>query len=225
MRQWVRHLVGAAAVIGLCTTAAGASVVNYYHAGTWQAFSGRDQAHRLVCGMDTANSADGMRLTLTTVIGADGLFFRLSKPTWKIPKGSAVTVLVQIGHHAARPYRTNGATTNLDWTLDDAEIARFDGAFRSAEFMTLSFPDGTEPPWRVSLAGSTAVDRTFAVCVRDLTQRQRESTAGGAPSGPTQPFGRPPAQPTQPMIQAQPLAPPAATSPAGPTTAPNPQPQ
>jgi hypothetical protein len=38
----------------------------------------------------------------------------------------------------------------------------FDRQFRAAASMTVTFPEGNEPPWTLSLAGSTAISDTFA---------------------------------------------------------------
>ena len=73
----------------------------------------------------------------------------------------------------------------------------FDRQFRGAPSMTLTFPDGNEPPWSLSLAGSTAISDTFGRCVRDLTRQVQAAAQGGAPTTPapqngaTQPFAAP----------------------------------
>ena len=64
--------------------------------------------------------------------------------------------------------------------------------------MTVSFPSGNEPPWTIGLNGSTAISNAFGRCVTDLTQRAGSQQSAPAPTGPTQPFGQPPTQPTAP---------------------------
>ncbi len=53
--------------------------------------------------------------------------------------------------------------------------------------MTLTFPDGNEPPWTISLTGSTAISDTFGRCITDLTRqvqaRRRSSSGAAAPQG------------------------------------------
>jgi hypothetical protein len=78
--------------------------------------------------------------------------------------------------------------------------------------MTLTFPDGNEPPWTVSLAGSTAISDAFGRCVRDLTrqvQAAQSQQPNGAPNGApgaTQPFSAPSSPPPAlpPSDQGQP---------------------
>ena len=76
--------------------------------------------------------------------------------------------------------------------LDPAGIQAFDRQFRGASSMTLTFPDGNEPPWSLSLAGSTAISATFGRCVRDLTQQvQAAQSQGNWPPGNARSRSRP----------------------------------
>lgn len=206
----------------LGTAPAGAALTTYYHAGSWHAFSGTDAANRLVCGIGTENAQDGRSLTITAVIGGQGLFFRAIKPSWAIPAGTPVPVLLRIGRGEPWSFQATGDATHLEWGLGPEQAAQFDPRFRGATSMALSFPTGSEPPWVISLAGSNAVNHTFARCITDLTRREQgaaASPAGAAPAGPTQPFGAPATQPFSP--QAAPGSPPvgAPSAPPGPVPA------
>jgi hypothetical protein len=64
--------------------------------------------------------------------------------------------------------------------------------------MTVSFPNGNEPPWTIGLNGSTAISNAFGRCVTDLTQRAGAQQPAAGPSGATQPFGQAPTQPVTP---------------------------
>jgi hypothetical protein len=211
-------LGGLAATILAAGTAAAATTV-YYHAGRWDAFSGTDAENQVVCGIGTQSGTDGRRLDLSFVIGGDALFFQAAKPSWSIPEGTEVPVVMQIG--SAQPWneQATGHGSSLAWSMSRDDTSAFRQQFREAESMTLSFPSGNEPAWTVSLRGSTGADNTFARCIRDLTRRQQaqQPTAptqpfgqGGATAAPTQPFGegtgavaptQPPAQP--PPAQSQ----------------------
>jgi hypothetical protein len=94
-----------------------------------------------------------------------------------------------------------GGAHAISWSLSEGEAGTFEQAFRDGSNMTVSFPSGNEPPWRVLLAGSTAVDKTFRRCIRDYTAR----AAATAPQPPTQPFGQPATQPFAPPIAVTPL--------------------
>jgi hypothetical protein len=72
--------------------------------------------------------------------------------------------------------------------------AGFVREFAESNRMLIEFPDGDEPNWTASLAGSREAAKVFVNCVKYY---------GGIPRDPdvsTQPFGKPsPTQPTQPF--------------------------
>jgi hypothetical protein len=216
----MRAILGGLAAAMVAAGAAEAAITVYYHAGSWHAFSGTDSQNQIICGIGTENRADGRSLDLTFVIGGDTLFFQASKPSWSIPNGTQVPVAMQIGPYQPWNEQATGNGTMLSWSIPRDQISPFDGQFRAASSMTLGFPSGSEPPWTISLVGSTAADNTFARCITDLTHREQpqqsaaptqpfgqgQATAGGAP---TQPFGQGgSAAPTQPQpAQPQPTPP------------------
>ena len=217
----MRAILGGLLATTLAAGTATAATTIYYHAGNWQAFSGTDAQNQVICGIGTQSAEDGRSLTLTFVIGGDTLFFQASKPNWSIPEGTQVGVVMQVGPSQPWNEQATGHGTTLSWSLARADISPFDGQFRVANSMTLSFPSGNEPPWTISLAGSTATDDTFARCITDLTHREQPQQSS-TPSGPTQPFGQTgaagaPSGPTQPFIQG---GAPAATQPPAPAPAP-----
>ena len=211
----MRAIWGGLVAAMLAAGTASAATTVYYHSGSWQAFSGTDAENQVVCGIGTESPNDGRRLDLTFVIGGDALFFQATKPNWSIPNGTQVPMVMQIG--LAEPWNAQGTGngTSIAWSMTRDETSAFRQQFRQAGSMTLSFPSGNEPPWTVSLRGSTGADNTFARCIRDLTRRQQaqQPTAptqpfgqGGAAGAPTQPFGQGTsnAAPTQPATQPPP---------------------
>jgi hypothetical protein len=183
----------------LSPAAASAQMQTYYHAGAWDAFSGRNDKGGAVCGVGTTGPGDTRHLTIRFDIGATNTVFSASKPDWSIPDNTQVTVVMQIGLNPPWTQHATGHGNAIDWTLDPNAIQVFDRQFRGAPSMTLSFPDGNEPPWTLSLTGSTAISDTFGRCVTDLTRQMRATqppaSATPAPQGATQPFNPPPAAP------------------------------
>jgi hypothetical protein len=212
----MRAILGGVAATMLVAGTAGAATAIYYHSGIWNAFSGTDAENQVVCGIGTENTADGRSLELSFVIGGNALDFQATKPSWSIPDGTQVPVVMQIDGSQSWNEQATGHGTSLLWSMPRSDTPAFRQQFRRASSMTLSFPSGNEPPWTISLVGSTGADNTFVVCIRDQTQRlQAQQPAaptqpfgqGGTSSGPTQPFGsgtgnvaptRPNAAPTQP---------------------------
>ena len=188
-----------ALAILLAPAAALAQVQTYFHAGAWDALSGRNGQGGAVCGVGSTNGANGRRLEITFNIGGTDTAFSASKPDWTIPDDTHVTVIMQVGLNTPWTVQAIGHGHTIDWALDRGAMEGFDRQFRGAPSMTLTFPDGNEPPWTLSLTGSTMISETFARCVRDLTrqvQQYNAPSAGGAPvpQGATQPFASPTTQ-------------------------------
>jgi hypothetical protein len=214
----MRHLARLAAIaiamgpIAMSPAAALAQVQTYYHAGTWDAFSGRTDRGGAICGVGNTNPSDNRRLSIHFDIGGTETTLSASKPDWTIPPNTHVTVVMQIGLNTPWTSQAIGHDHSIDWTLDPGAMQGFDQQFRGSSSMTLTFPDGNEPPWTVSLAGSTAISDAFGRCVRDLTrqvQAAQSQQPNGAPNGTpgaTQPFSAPSSPPPAlpPSDQGQP---------------------
>lgn len=163
----------------------------YYHAGAWDAFSGQTAKAVPVCGVGTSNAATGGALSIRFDIGGTDTVFADSKPGWSIPDGTRITVTMQVGLNPPWTVHGIGNHQTIEWTLDRNAIQTFDQQFRGADSMTLSYPDGNEPPWRISLTGSSAISDTFGRCVVDLnSQYQASRSRAGAPAAATQPFSQ-----------------------------------
>lgn len=182
----------AALMIAVAPAAARAQMQAYYHAGAWDAISGRSETGGPVCGVSTSAASNTQHFSISFEIGGNQTKFSASKPDWSIPGDTHVTVVMQVGLNVPWTLQAIGRDHSIDWTLDPNAIQTFDRQFRGASSMTLTFPDGNEPPWALSLAGSTAISDTFGRCVRDLT-RQVQTNPPPAISAPppqagTQPF-------------------------------------
>ncbi len=194
----------------------------YYHAGAWHAFTDKDDQGTAVCGIGTENTSDGRTLSLTYTIGSSDLTFTAAKPSWTIPEGTILEADMQIDRNEPWQAQGNGHGTSLGWVVSASEIRAFDTQFRNGSTLTVTFPSGNEPPWTLSLSGSTAASATLRRCVQDLTDRAKAAApASNAPPSnapATQPFGQAPTQPyTPPAAQS---AAPATGTPTQPTAAP-----
>jgi hypothetical protein len=211
----------AASVIALTPVTALAQMQTYYRAGAWDAFSGRSDTGGAVCGVGTTNPTDNQRLSIRFDIGGPDTIFSAGKPDWSIPADTHMTVVMQVGLNTPWTMRAVGHDHSIEWTLDPNAVQVFDRQFRGSPSMTLTFPDGNEPPWSLSLAGSSAISDTFTRCIRDLTQQVQAAQSQGRPQpangtpppqSPTQPFGAPASPP--PGQPAAPASPPDASPPA-----------
>ena len=216
MRFSLRASLIAASFTGLCGAAAHADSRTYYHVGSWDAFSGQTADGKTVCGVGTTNTVDNRTVSIRFVIGGEDVLFEVKKPSWTIPAGTKIPVVMQLGLNVPWAEQADGNGQTISWTLDRATMQTFDQQFRAANSMTLSFPTGNEPPWPISLTGSMAISNAFGRCVTDLTARQAPSQPA-APVAPTQPFGQAPTQPYAPATTPQTPPPTQPTQPTQPT--------
>ncbi|HEY0183978.1 MAG TPA: hypothetical protein VGC09_14315 [Rhodopila sp.] len=177
-----------------------AEMRTYYHVGAWDAFSGRNDQGGAVCGVGNTNPADNRRLSIRFDIGGTETVFSASKPEWSIPDNTRIRVVMQVGLNTPWTEQATGHGHEIEWPMDRMAFQSFDAQFRGATSMTLTFPDGNEPPWTVPLTGSSAISDTFGRCVRDLTRQVQSSGPAApppqaAPQSATQPFSRPPDAP------------------------------
>jgi hypothetical protein len=189
----LKTLSVAAFVAAMAPAAAMAQIQTYYHAGVWDAFSGRNDKGGAVCGIGNTNPSDNRRVSIRFDIGGTDTVLSASKPDWSIPDGTRVAVVTQIGLNTPWTEQGTGQGHSISWVLDPNGMRSFDQQFRGASLMTLTFPDGNEPPWSVPLIGSSAISQTFARCITDLTRQVQAAQAAGAgaapvPQGATQPF-------------------------------------
>jgi hypothetical protein len=219
MRSTLRTSLIATSLTVLCGATAHAQFRTYYHVGNWDAFSGQGTDGKWVCGVGTTNPTDNRSFSIRFIIDGDSVLFEAKKPTWSIPANTQLPVVMQVGLNTPWNMQAGGDGQTIQWTMDRGTMQTFDQQFRAASSMTLSFPTGNEPPWTVSLGGSTAISNAFGRCVTDLTTRYgaAPSAPAPAPSAPTQPFGQSSTQPgapapapdgTQPTQPTQPGAPP-----------------
>jgi hypothetical protein len=186
---------------------AGAAPTVYYHAGAWHAFTDKTTDGKDVCGIGTTNPTDGRDLTLTYTIGGDNLDFHASKPNWTIPDNTQLNVTMQVDSNEPWPAEAAGQGTSIDWSVGAASIRQFDTMFRNGGTLTIGFPQGNEPRWNLSLAGSTAASQTLWRCVQDISERDHVVNPASNTPPPTQPF-TPPEAATQPVTpQAAPTQP------------------
>jgi hypothetical protein len=215
MRKAFRNGLAGVALATLALPAR-AEMSVYYHIGSWDAFSGQGSDGKLVCGVGSTNPVDKRSFSLRFPIGSDSVMFQAKKPSWNIPSGTQLWVVLQIGLDTPWNLQGIGNGQSVEWSFDRASMQTFDAQFRQASSMTVTFPSGNEPSWTVGLNGSTAISNAFGRCVTDLTQRTAaQQQPAAAAAGPTQPYGEAPAQPvmqepTQPVTPppTQPVTPP-----------------
>ena len=133
----MKHFADLAALaIALTPAAAMAQIQTYYHAGAWDAFSGRNDKGGAVCGVGNTNPTDNRRLSIRFDIGGTDTVFSASKPDWSIPDNTQITVVMQIGLNTPWTMQATGHDHSIDWTMDPNAMQTFDQQFRGASSMT-----------------------------------------------------------------------------------------
>jgi hypothetical protein len=184
----------------LAASPAVAALVPYYHSGVWDAFSGPGDNGGSVCGIGTTNPNDRRSLSMRWPIGGQLMIFQANKPTWSIPNGTPIQVVLQIDSNPPWTVQAVGHDRIVSWTMSSDVIQEFDQQFRRGSVLAVNFPGGSEPQWVLSLNGSTAISNTFGRCITDMSRTAGVvSPIGGG--GTTEPYGQAPTQPgpTQPM--------------------------
>ena len=159
-----------------------AEVVTVARYGAWQAYSGVADDGKRVCGIGETG-ADGRTFNIKYFEGANNFEIVIGKPAWAIPAGIHADVAITFDR--ATPWRgsARGSGIYLFLSLPLERLLPFEAEFKQAYSMIVSFPGGSEAPWRGNLSGSTAISGQMAECVRLLV------ASGGGPATPTAPPG------------------------------------
>jgi hypothetical protein len=121
----------------------------YYHTGSWDAFSGPGADGKLVCGIGSTNPTASQSFSLRFTIGGDDtVMFEARKPSWTIPAGTQLPVVMQVGLDPPWNIKGTGNGQMVEWTIDSAAMQTFDAQFRRAGSMTVNFPREMNHPGR-----------------------------------------------------------------------------
>ncbi len=189
--------------------AAGAAVAHarvkqIFASGQWSAYGGTTVGNTQVCGIEAAGPGGG-RVMIQQETGQTGLNLILQKGSWSIPGNTAIDLAFLFDGQSRFPAHATGAGDVVTVAMAFQQTVPFMRAVRQDGQMVISFLNGNEPPWPISLLGSGAVLNAFDDC-----------RAGLASSTPTQPFtpAPPPASPATPASTPPAGAPTGLTQPA-----------
>ncbi len=184
-----------AIVLALASSTQAGVMQNYARAGVWIASHGLNDSHVAMCTMQTP-VANGW-LFIKWQRGNAAPFLHFSKPTWRVPYGTAMPIEIQFDGKApyageAHGRAGNGISMNIRENISQEFIQRFiDG-----DWLTVRFPGGTEQPWIADLTGSERIARHFMACVSRIqhsnpTTQPHQGGGGTRPhqGGGTQPHG------------------------------------
>ncbi len=171
MTRKLRARLGLIAAGAFAAGPAMAALTIYSRVGVWDAFNGTSDNGETVCGVGTTDATEGKVLSLRWQVGGTQVLFRARKPSWNIPDGTKITVLMQVDRNTPWILQGAGGGMTVSWTLNGDSIQPFEQQFRRGATLTLNFPSGNEPPWTLSLRGSTAASDLFGRCITELTRQ------------------------------------------------------
>jgi hypothetical protein len=196
MRKIIVAVVISAALVSAATAKPGTTT--YFRSGGWSNYAGRTSDDNLICGMSTFNS----RMSLHIKYSDNSLYIAAFKDTWRIPKGTTMSVDVGFDKTASwSDVKATGSMNTNGWGVITINVANsFMSGFleevAGADKMWIKFNSGNETPWVADMTGSRKSVEAFKVCL--------DRFFGG---GATQPFGTQPygkSSPTQPFDKTAP---------------------
>lgn len=164
--------------------------------GDWSSIAGVAINGQFQCGMMNYDASSSRAVGIKWQRNlSDRLLIQVSKSNWRVPTGTRMTIALQMDQNpvwsgvATGTSSANGLSF-AEMSVPLREIRTFINEFRGGSVLRVSFPDGSEPTWFISLRGSNAVSDLFSSCVGSFPEGR------GSPE-PTQPHGS--AAPTQPF--------------------------
>jgi hypothetical protein len=195
MRRWLL----AAGLAAALAAPAGAEVSDTGVFGYWTTFAGVATDGKPVCGMSTDWQRGGATVGsfMVKYFGGDGIVVHIGKVGWQVPEDQRVTVLMQVDRAPAMRVQARGGTAGgvsaLEFAIASNDTWAATGKNAVEEFVkllangrqiTVSFPDGSEPPWLGHLDGARAALQSFMACGTTI------DAANNRAPGTTQPFSR-----------------------------------
>jgi len=192
------RLLLSAGVTAALAAPAGAEVSDTGVFEYWRTFAGVAADGKPVCGMSTdwVLRDQTARSFLIKYFGQNEIVVHIGHVGWQVPYSQPAMVHIQIDQAPAIKVLSHGTGEKRGWSFleftiknDDVWTATGKNAFdefvallSAGRQITLSFPDGSEPPWVGQLAGSRAALQSFMACGTTI-----ETAKNGVP-GTAQPF-------------------------------------
>jgi hypothetical protein len=214
----IRGLLLAAGVAAALAAPANAEVSDTGVFGYWTTFAGVANDGKPVCGMSTDWSVGGQTTGrfMIKYFGQHEIVVHIARVGWQVPYGQPVPVQIQIDQAPAMKAIARGAEEGqgglLEFTIEDTDVWAVTGKPAIEEFVnllssgrqiTVSFPEGSEPPWVGQLAGSTAALRSLDACVITMNAASKTAPRTAQAPGTTQPFT--PKETPKPSTSSQPF--------------------
>jgi hypothetical protein len=170
-----RLLASAALALGLATAtlapAAHAEVSIFARAGAWQAFGGKSDDGKPLCGMSTKGT--GMWFGVKYFKGDNGFTIQLSSEDWKLKDGVKIDTTMRFDRASPWTAVSTGfhmadGDAALEIEVPISKLRAWLTEFRGANTMLVGFPNDKVDDWKVDLRGTTAVSNYMIACMDAL---------------------------------------------------------
>ncbi|MCK8787696.1 hypothetical protein M0638_25355 [Roseomonas sp. NAR14] len=159
-------------------------------AGAWSAFSGTANDGTRVCGASVAGDEERY-LGIKHFAGNDYFVVQLVKSSWRIPARTRIPVRMAVDRAPAWNAAALGSNSTVEFRINLDALDEFINVVSAGAAMRVSFTEGSENDWNVSLRGSSAIMAAMLRCVRTFTAPTATPPLATPPSAGTKPVGRP----------------------------------
>jgi hypothetical protein len=175
MRSVIMPWIAALALTCFAASSVGAEVVTFKSSGGWQAFGGRSEDNRKVCGV----SADGggRWLGVKYYEGDDGLTLQLSKNTWTVRNGAQIDIKMQFDYESpwtarARAFHMSNGDGAIQFSVGRKQILQWLKEFKASNMLYVRFPGSDVEDWQADLSGTEEIVDALGLCLQAMSNSQ-----------------------------------------------------
>ncbi len=149
-----------------------AEVTVFAKAGAWEAFGGRTNDGKRVCGIST--SGDDMWLGVKYFAGDDGFTVQLSSSDWKVKDGEKVKITMRFDRlspwsGAGTGFHMSDGDAALELEIPANKLTLWLREFRQSNTLMVEFPEAPDvEDWKVNLSGTTAITDRMIACMNAM---------------------------------------------------------
>jgi hypothetical protein len=145
-----------------------AEVVTFERSGWWEAFGGRSDNGRKLCGVSV--SGGGRWFSIKYFEGDPHLTVHLSKDTWKVRNDTQIDLLMKFDNESpwkarATAFHMNNGHAALQFTISSRQIRQWIGEFRESYVLYIRFPNSNVEDWQADLTGTQQIADALTRCL------------------------------------------------------------
>jgi hypothetical protein len=152
-----------------------AEVVTLKRAAGWDAFGGRSDSGRKLCGMSTRGG--GRWFGIKYFEGDSNLTIQLSKNTWKVRKGTQIDITMQFDDESpwkarATAFYMDNGNAALEFQIGRKQIKQWISEFRESNILYVRFPTSNVEDWQADLSGTQEIADAMTQCLQAMSESQ-----------------------------------------------------